>query len=190
MKQKKRISWIDIFKGLAIVSVVIGHSGSQLTPYIYLFHMPAFIFISGFTFNFKKYSNIEKLVFNKFKRLIIPYFSFAFFYSFLQIILKVLNLDSILFSSNTKDFYNPFWLFNSITSLNYVNELSGASWFLILIFETIVFSSIILKLQKNYMIKDWILILFTLLLLIIGCEFLYKKWPVTHVNYFLDLNLV
>jgi len=187
---KTRIDWIDIFKALAIISVIIGHSGSQLTPYVYLFHIPAFVFISGFTFNYEKYPKIQDLFFNKFKRLIIPYFSFAFLYSIFQILLKILNVDSVIFSTSTKEFFNPFWLFNSITSVNYVNQLSGASWFLIMIFETTMFSSIMFKIQRKYKINDLFLILFILLLLIIGCNFFYPKWPATHINYFLDLNLV
>ncbi|WP_397334021.1 hypothetical protein [Paenibacillus sp. YN15] len=34
----------------------MGHAGAPFTTYIYLFHMPAFIFISGYTYNGNKYS--------------------------------------------------------------------------------------------------------------------------------------
>ena len=41
---------IDIAKGILILAVVVGHSGSCLTKYIFWFHMPAFFMISGFLF--------------------------------------------------------------------------------------------------------------------------------------------
>ena len=46
-EKNKRIEWIDIFKGLAIILVVIGHSTGQFNGYIYQFHVAAFFFISG-----------------------------------------------------------------------------------------------------------------------------------------------
>ena len=49
----KRIKFLDVSKGLLIILMVIGHSGSPVTSYIYLFHMSAFVFISGYTFNQK-----------------------------------------------------------------------------------------------------------------------------------------
>jgi len=187
---KKRIDWIDIYKGLAIIAVVLGHSGSPLVPYIYLFHMPAFIFISGYTFNFEKYNNIQDLVYEKFKRLIIPYFSFAFLFSFLQIILKNFKINTIFFSTNTKEIFNPFYLFNAITSINYTNPLSGATWFLIMIFETTILAYIFFKIQKKYKLKDIFLIGFLIVLFIFSSKFLYPRWPGTHMNYFLDLNII
>lgn len=49
MSDRKR--WIDIYKGLAIMLVVLGHLriGQGLYRFIFLFHMYAFFFISGLT---------------------------------------------------------------------------------------------------------------------------------------------
>lgn len=53
----KRIEWIDIVKFIGIFLVILGHSISadnkQLEVYrnfIYSFHMPLFIFISGYLY--------------------------------------------------------------------------------------------------------------------------------------------
>ena len=48
----KRIDWIDIFKGLAIILVVVGHSTGLFNAYIYQFHVAAFFFISGWVAKF------------------------------------------------------------------------------------------------------------------------------------------
>jgi len=187
----KRIDWIDIFKGFTIIAVVIGHSGSPLTPYVYLFHIPAFIFISGYTFNFKKYDgNFWTLVEVKFKRLIIPYLSFAIFFSFLQIILSTFGYSKIIYSDNSKALFNPFWLFNSISSFNYTNSLAGATWFLVMLFSTTVIAYVTLKLQEKFKYNDLILIVYHLILFIVATSFLYPRWPKTHMNYFLDLGFI
>lgn len=51
---KERIVWVDWMKALLILLVVLGHSGSLFTPVIYLFHIPAFFFISGYLANYSK----------------------------------------------------------------------------------------------------------------------------------------
>src|SRR3954469_18716053 len=64
----------DIAKGLLIVLVVVGHSKSDLTKYIYWFHMPAFFALSGYFF--KRIDNYEALGVRVIKlvySLIIPY---------------------------------------------------------------------------------------------------------------------
>lgn len=49
-----RIVWIDWMKAILILLVVLGHSGSVFTYVIYLFHIPAFFFISGYLANYDK----------------------------------------------------------------------------------------------------------------------------------------
>lgn len=56
LAKKRRYETIDIARGIAIVLVVIGHySTPQMPEYlhiphevIYMFHMPMFLFVSGF----------------------------------------------------------------------------------------------------------------------------------------------
>lgn len=61
-KATLKIDWVDIFKGIAITLMVAGHAGSPMNVYIYLFHMPAFIFISGYTYNGKKYNFVDYII--------------------------------------------------------------------------------------------------------------------------------
>ena len=49
---KEKLLWIDIVKGIGIISVVVGHI--FYTPYIYAFHMPLFFIIGGFLFSQKE----------------------------------------------------------------------------------------------------------------------------------------
>lgn len=76
-----RIISVDVFKGLLILFVVIGHAFTfNETRYIFWFHMPAFFMVSGF---FLK-PNIDKNeIKKKFVRLVIPYLTFSFIFGFL-----------------------------------------------------------------------------------------------------------
>ena len=54
----KRIEWIDIARGFAILFVIIGHSlGNYFSSYfanlIYVFHMPIFFVLSGYLYKRK-----------------------------------------------------------------------------------------------------------------------------------------
>ena len=85
----RREAWIDRLKGILIFLVVLGHvlggwyhiaddsskpTLSFIFKLIYLFHMPAFFFLSGFTFSD---SNGWQWYVRKIKRLIVPYFAFG-----------------------------------------------------------------------------------------------------------------
>lgn len=72
--KKKRINWIDLYKGILILLVLIGHisQNKYVNTFIYSFHMPAFFFISGYLYKTK-----QRFVKQKFKSIMIPYFFFA-----------------------------------------------------------------------------------------------------------------
>lgn len=71
---KKRVDWVDVAKGLGLISVVLGHLKiPYLATWIYTFHMPLFFFLSGFVFSGEKY-NFKEYFIKKVKSLIVPYF--------------------------------------------------------------------------------------------------------------------
>jgi len=45
-----RLEWLDVLKGLGIVAVVWGHSGSPYGYLMFFFHMPLFFWISGYLY--------------------------------------------------------------------------------------------------------------------------------------------
>lgn len=94
---KKKITWLSVLQGWAILWVVIGHAAlPELTAYTkesyicsnisntlmawaYSFHMPLFIMISGYLFyltRIKKPMGYKAMIIDKAKRLGIPYFTF------------------------------------------------------------------------------------------------------------------
>lgn len=93
MEKKQRLEYIDSLKGFAILLVVMGHvipwsfesfdTALQMSPtpillwqIIYSFHMPLFIFISGFLFGMSHFTTIKDYIikmWKKTKMLIIPW---------------------------------------------------------------------------------------------------------------------
>lgn len=84
VKIGSRIEWVDIVKGLLILSVILGHAIQELLKVryisfednilrniIYSFHMPAFMAMSGYLMFGKSLRNggVQK----KFRQLIIPF---------------------------------------------------------------------------------------------------------------------
>lgn len=69
---KGRLLEFDIAKGIAILSVILGHMGNiNVDRVVYVFHMPLFFLISGYFLSSKDiYISFVK---RKFKSLIIPY---------------------------------------------------------------------------------------------------------------------
>ena len=73
---EKRENWVDQARGFAMFLVVYGHNFPVTEKYIYSFHMPLFLIISGFFFPEKPaYTFLQK----KFRTIIVPYFFWAIF---------------------------------------------------------------------------------------------------------------
>lgn len=70
---RKRIDWLDICKGLAILLVIVGHIyaiPSELRQFIFSFHMPLFMMVNGFLIH--NY-NIKDTFFKSLQSLVKPY---------------------------------------------------------------------------------------------------------------------
>lgn len=109
----KRDAQIDNIKGILIILVIFGHSlellrleslvGNYIYNFIYTFHMPVFIFISGYLSK-----NIQKGRDNAFRQLFIPFLIFNSLWNLIQIIMGNL-LDLPIESAETFSFLNPGW---------------------------------------------------------------------------------
>ena len=76
---KKRLDYIDIAKGIGMLSVIWGHiNGGFTNILVYAFHMPLFFFLSGLLFRADKYKSFKEFAIRKVRTLIIPYLMFSF----------------------------------------------------------------------------------------------------------------
>lgn len=72
----QRINFIDYAKAIGIFLVVLAHTPlkSEITDWIYVFHMPLFFFLSGYLFDIKRYPTFNGFMVRRFHQLVIPYF--------------------------------------------------------------------------------------------------------------------
>lgn len=77
-----RLLWLDNLRGFSILLVVLGHclqylgedfNNNHLANFIYSFHMPLFMFISGYSSNLRNKGIVETIK-KRCKQLLIPYF--------------------------------------------------------------------------------------------------------------------
>lgn len=124
----QRIGWVDIFRGLAIITIVIGHSGSpiQIHHLVYSFHIAAFLFISGYTFNSQK--NLITLVIDRTKRLLVPYFSYNLLFFGLYIILEHFKVETFFYGTKPTEIYSHL-------ELIFWPPLGAMGWFLWTLFK-------------------------------------------------------
>ncbi len=88
----QRQRWLDVVKGIAIILVVMGHVGSTyggdaashsfnvFHEFIYSFHMPLFMFVSGYLFTSSMKKNYRAMALSKLITYGIPYVVFSIVY--------------------------------------------------------------------------------------------------------------
>ena len=129
MKRKINIynNLIDFFKGTLIISVFLGHliigdiNDTFVRYFIYSFHMPLFIGISGYLFNYNSLKDspkkfIEKLL----NKIIVPYILAVIFYCSFINLKFILNYEVysfiINFSKNIIYSYYHLWYIQGYVS--------------------------------------------------------------------------
>jgi fucose 4-O-acetylase-like acetyltransferase len=125
----QRLQYIDALKGIAIVMVVIGHvelyvlkSPGVITTFVSLLHIPIFMFLAGQMLFKSIESNNSKcqLISGRFRRLIIPFFSFTLLYA----LLANVSLSTIYFSDYKYGFWFTLSLFNLLLITYLINKIS------------------------------------------------------------------
>lgn len=152
INDNKRDLTFDIFKGIAITFVVVGHVSWFLHYFIYLFHVALFFICSGLFFKEKYYKSKEgliKFVKSRIRHLYIPFILWNVFlimiHNFLLKINVITNNQNFLSLSNIYSF--GFFKLKenytiSDTILKIINtllfshgeQLGGATWFLRVLF--------------------------------------------------------
>ena len=150
----KRINWIDMAKGLAIVCVVLGHSGySTIELFVNSFHMPLFFIIAGYTFNSKK--DASSFITQKSIRLLLPYFFTLFVdVSHDLIVSYIFNHDKkslfSIISYRSKQYALGLGTANARTSWTNIEPV-GVLWFIPCLFLACIIFYCLLNLVHNNM---------------------------------------
>ena len=163
----QRFKFLDISKAILIILMVVGHSGAPFTPYIYLFHMAAFVFLSGYTFN-SKYS-FSIAITKKIKALYIPFIKYSLFFLacynfFVWLGFSKNGVINWSFSFYLKPLLNILCLGGGIKG----HGLLGAFWFLTMLIEVSVIYLIINYVTKKYLKNNKAITIISVLFFIIG----------------------
>lgn len=179
LKKKNRNPELDALKGLAILLVIIGHAIQyniiefKTNPFfnmIYSFHMPLFIFISGyiayFTVKVQKIKDAISVINSKFKTLVIPFLSWYFIVNYL------LRESYLKFDFSTY-------------SLRLIENPEYGLWFFWILFLCFILLIVILTIQlvgfkfKNMILESGFCYLIALIIMILPFEiagFKLLKW--------------
>lgn len=129
----ERNHYLDIYKGIGIFLVLIGHtySGTMNGP-LYSFHMPMFFFISGFLFSPDKYPTLGTMIKRKFRTLIKPHL-FFYLFSYLYFILVEKHTGTAI--QLTTEWWRP--LIGALLGTNAFNAMghNAPLWFIPCLFS-------------------------------------------------------
>lgn len=160
----KRLEWIDVLKGLLILSVVLGHAIQEClkvhgVPFennfyrnlIYSFHMPAFMAVSGYlSYRGNKsavtWYNVWQRTIDKFKRLVIPFVFWS-----VPLFFIYANVGNVL---------------------EYVRYPNLGLWFLWVLFFIVVLQLIVNKISALLNVNENLLICLVGIILVIGQFFM------------------
>ena len=148
-----RMNWLDFAKGIAMISVVLGHAlddDSSLSKLIYSFHMPFFFIMAGYLLNLDKWGgaeNFKSFATKLFKRLLVPYYlANILFFPIWFVVCHELGYLNYFWEWCT---YKPLNFFTEIFIGDGTNLVLGQLWFL----PTLFLTQIILIFLYNHLIK-------------------------------------
>lgn len=140
VSKSERIDSVDIFRGIGILLMVMGHVGfgAKFDYFIHAFHMPMFFFVSGYFYKDREIRFIDFL-WKKVKTLLFPYAVFGLFHYFVWI---YLNRDTNpLFNWHIP--YHLLW--NNTDGM----PIAGALWFLTALFFVDILYFLLNRCIKN-----------------------------------------
>ncbi len=180
--EQERVEWIDIYKSIAIILVILGHTSGVFNRYIYLFHVPIFFLIAGYTEKFEEES-LFKVICKKFCSLLIPFYCINIFTLIWRLYLNFINLDLVFYSDSiTLEYFKIF--IKEILKTSWATDLGGASWFLLALFVGIFISKVFLLLER-------ISIYISLILSFIAFGFVHILWTNNiHIPLKIDYGLL
>lgn len=90
----KEYQYWNIVKGLGIIAVVVGHCGSPIVPYVYMYHLALFFFVSGYLY--KDDHSVDPFAYfaSRMRRLWWPMVQYGIVFALLHNVFLQLNIYS------------------------------------------------------------------------------------------------
>ncbi len=170
--KRVRINWLDVAKFIGIYAIFLGHyltRMGRLYPFLFIFHVPLFFFLSGCSENFNKEESIKKNIIKSIRTLLIP----AFIFSLLTIL--VTSIDNFELSTILHQMKNIL--------KGCIRNTSGmyGIWFLTCLFTMKVIFSFLRRIDRKWLIT--IGIIFYLI-----ADFIIKPSPLISPKIYYNLD--
>ena len=179
-----RVEWLDVYKGLVMILVVVGHATGLFNGYIYQFHMAAFFFSSGYLDKTENKS-LYQLVVNKFFTLYLPLFTFVVLGSLFEKTLAIFQIRSILYEGGFIGVRGEIQQF--LVHGNLYFQSLGACWFILVLIGVFFLQKILLVLCGK---RDGLYLLTALILFCMGYELIAAKKSLGLGPFSVDLILL
>lgn len=154
-----RNTTFSLIKALAIILVVISHSGapSWLTHFVYQFHVPVFFICAGFFFKLENLDNENTFIKKHITRLYFPFVRWSIFFLIIHNLLYPIGLLSETYGNAAGGVIHPYsWqqfnqnLWSIVCNMSgYDAFLAGAFWFFRTLFLSLIAFLILLKLMRR-----------------------------------------
>lgn len=167
---KNRIEYFDIAKGIAILLVVLGHCRYQLIEnFVCMFHMPVFLFVSGYFWKDEFITRPLLLISKRIKTLYLSYVKYEIAFFLLRPLFLYLSWygeREIPFKFSIK--------FISIEICKIIigmgrEQLLGAFWYLITLMFIIIIFLVISFVTKKIQDTEEVRFIFVTIVFLIGC---------------------
>lgn len=161
MKEKSNKQFM-ILSVIGIIQVVMCHLAPdiKITGYIFpytSFFIPMFVFISGYFYTKEKEKNILKSIWQKFKKLMIPFFIINVCYGIINLVLRKVGIVNYGENINLYTLFIQPFVNNSQFVFNF------PSWFIPAFFATYVTYLLIHKLISKIKFNEYILLIIMLI---------------------------
>lgn len=150
----KRLDYLDVAKGIAIIFVMMGHSCGfpfKLTNVLTAYYMPLFFLISGYVYSEK--NDVKTNICKRTKRLVVPYFGYSVFLLFVSMLFgDVRSLEkfktAILGIIYSRSYIYPEW---NLSREPIMTVMNGPMWFLTAMLCTSIVFFVLVRKQRSGM---------------------------------------
>lgn len=153
MEQRVHYNWIDSIKVFAIFLVLFGHFPLDERMYVYVFHMPLFLIISGFLY--KKRTLLEEVK-RSAKGLLIPYYLYCIVAIIVSLFRNEYQWQDIPFCiigelEKTHFYFGPLWYLIALVVIRIIHSFIKEHSIAVSLIIVVLFT--ILKFKTDFYIK-------------------------------------
>ena len=149
MEQKKRVLWLDVAKGICMLSVMAGHlSNTPINRVVFAYHLTVFFILSGYTL---KVDLTTEGLSKRFRSLMVPYFITCVCIVAMDTV-NLVVLDGVtgmgtITKSIAKNLLISFMASGTRTNFGTIEigSMIGAIWFLPAMFFAVITAQLLLK---------------------------------------------